>query len=100
MALDSKNNIKSVFIVPDIAATTVAKMLPGASALGSISVTNMSNEVLAVGGGATGVQSYSKIKIIKDRGADLPLQQVVLDINDIIAYTGVAGVAGGKKNKK
>jgi hypothetical protein len=30
MALDSKNNIKSVFIVPQRSTTTVTKMLPGA----------------------------------------------------------------------
>ena len=29
MALDSKNNIKSVFIIPNQAYTTVAKMFPG-----------------------------------------------------------------------
>ena len=88
MALDSKNNIKSVFIVPDIAATAVATMYPGSS-VNNVAICNMSNEVLD----ATTVLKYSKIKIIKDRGADLPLQQLVLDLSSISAYVGTAGVA-------
>lgn len=89
MALDSKNNIKSVFIVPSQAAVTSGTITPGSVATGSVVITNMSNEVLTAGT----VVNYSKIKIIKDRGADLPLQQVVLNLNDIVAYTGVAGQA-------
>jgi hypothetical protein len=49
----------------------------------------MSNEVLD----ATTVLNYSKIKIIKDRGADLPLQQVVLDLNQIAAWGATPGAA-------
>jgi hypothetical protein len=91
MALDSKNNIKSVFIVPDLAAVTSGTITPGSTGAtsGSVVIANMSNEVLTTGT----VGTYSKIKIIKDRGANLPLQQVVLNLNDIIAYTGTAGVA-------
>jgi hypothetical protein len=89
MALDSKNNIKSVFIVPSQAAITSGTITPGSVATGSVVIANMSNEVLTAGT----VVNYSKIKIIKDRGANLPLQQVVLNLNDIIAYTGTAGVA-------
>lgn len=89
MALDSKNNIKSVFIVPSQAAVTSGTAVPGTFLKDSVVITNMSNEVLTTGT----VGTYSKIKIIKDRGADLPLQQVVLNLNDIIAYTGVAGQA-------
>ena len=89
MALDSKNNIKSVFIIPDITTTTVAKMVPGASTIGSVAVCNMSNEVLD----STTVLTYDKIKIIKDRGADLPLQQVVLTLPSIATYVGAAGAA-------
>ena len=95
MALDSKNNIKSVFIVPSApAAVATGTITPGSTPTGSVVITNMSNEVLAAGAGAgTGVQNYSKIKIIKDRGANNPLQQVVLDLATINAYIGVAGVA-------
>lgn len=94
MALDSKNNIKSVFIVPANAAVTSGTITPGSVATGSVVVTNMSNEVLVAGSGAgTGVQNYSKIKIIKDRGANNPLQQVVLTLPSIVNYTGVAGAA-------
>ena len=93
MALDSKNNIKSVFIVPALSAVTSGTITPGSTgATGSVVVANMSNEVLVAGSGAgTGVQNYSKIKIIKDRGADLPLQQVVLDLNQITAWVGTPG---------
>jgi hypothetical protein len=90
MALDSKNNIKSVFIVPELAEVTSGTITPGSTgATGSVVVANMSNEVLT----AVTVTDYSKIKIIKDRGANLPLQQVILNLNDIVAYTGVAGEA-------
>ena len=84
MALDSKNNIKSVFIVPDLAVTTATKMTPGSAGTGRIAVTDVSNNVLD----ATTVLSQSTIKIVKDRGASLPLQQVRLNIADIIAYSG------------
>lgn len=95
MALDSKNNIKSVFIMTDIAAGSLpaagTKIVPG-TLTGWVGITNMSNEVLAAGSGAgTGVQNYSKIKIIKDRGANLPLQQVVLDLSSIQSASAVAG---------
>ena len=89
MALDSKNNIKSVFIVPAQAAVTSGTITPGSVATGSVVVANMSNEVLD----ATTVLNYDKIKIIKDRGADLPLQQVVLDLNQITAWVGTPGAA-------
>jgi len=89
MALDSKNNIKSVFIVPAQAAVTSGTITPGSVATGSVVVANMSNEVLD----ATTVVNYSKIKIIKDRGANLPLQQVVLDLNQIAAWGATPGKA-------
>lgn len=89
MALDSKNNIKSVFIVPAQAAVTSGTITPGSVATDSVVVANMSNEVLD----ATTVLNYSKIKIIKNRGANLPLQQVVLDLNQIAAWGATPGVA-------
>jgi hypothetical protein len=89
MALDSKNNIKSVFIVPAQAAVTSGTITPGSVATGSVVVANMSNEVLD----ATTVLNYSKIKIIKNRGANLPLQQVVLDLNQIAAWGATPGAA-------
>jgi hypothetical protein len=92
MALDSKNNIKSVFIVPAASAvTTGTKMVPGATPTGSVVITNMSNVVLTTGTGTNGVQNYSKIKIIKDRGANLPLQQVILDLADVKAVSAISG---------
>lgn len=92
MALDSKNNIKSVFIVPaQSAVATGTKMVPGATTTGSVVITDMSNVVLTTGTGTNGVQNYSKIKIIKDRGANLPLQQVVLDLADVKAVSAVSG---------
>jgi hypothetical protein len=95
MALDSKNNIKSVFIVPALSAVTSGTITPGSTgATGSVVIANMSNEVLVAGSGAgTGVQNYSKIKIIKDRGADLPLQQLVLNLDTIAAWVGTPGAA-------
>jgi hypothetical protein len=93
MALDSKNNIKSVFIVPSktqVAAGT--RVTPGSLPLDSVVITNMSNVVLATGSGAgTGVQNYGTIKIIKDRGADLPLQQLILDLSTINTSSAVSG---------
>lgn len=88
MALDSKNNIKSVFIIPNQLTTTVAKMFPGQNP-GAVTVCNMSNDVLD----ATTVLAYDKIKIIKDRGDGMPLQQVVLTLPSIAAYSGAAGQA-------
>jgi hypothetical protein len=92
MALDSKNNIKSVFIVPALTEVTSGTITPGSTnggVAGSVVVANMSNQVLD----ATTVLDYSKIKIIKDRGADLPLQQVVLDLNQIAAWGATPGAA-------
>jgi len=89
MALDSKNNIKSVFIVPSGAAivTTGATVTPGSIGTGKIVVANMSNEILD----STTVLDFDKIKIIKDRGANNPLQQVVLTLPSIVTFTGVSG---------
>jgi hypothetical protein len=100
MALDSKNNIKSVFIVPSLTAITPGvKITPGSTnsgVAGTVVITNMSNEVLnttnLVGAGSNlNPALYDKIKIIKDRGADLPLQQLVLTRNQVIAASAVAG---------
>jgi hypothetical protein len=93
MALDSKNNIKSVFIVNTaLSAVTSGTITPGSTnsgVAGSVVIANMSNQVLT----ASTVVDYDKIKIIKDRGANLPLQQVVLDLAAIKAYVGAAGQA-------
>ena len=95
MALDSKNNIKSVFIVPVVATPVAAgtKVTPGSLATkGTVVITNMSNEVLNTSAaGAFNPTLYDKVKIIKDRGADLPLQQVVLKKSEIISATSLAG---------
>jgi hypothetical protein len=88
MALDSKNNIKSVFIIPNQLTTTFAKMFPGQNP-GAVAVCNMSNDVLD----ATTVLAYDKIKIIKDRGEGMPLQQLVLTLPSIATYSGAAGQA-------
>jgi hypothetical protein len=94
MALDSKNNIKSVFIIPNQAAVASGTITPGSVTTGSVVIANMSNQVLAVGAGPiTGVQNYDKIKIIKDRGDGMPLQQLVLTLPSITSYTGAAGEA-------
>jgi len=98
MALDSKNNIKSVFIIPATPTAAIAvgtKVTPGSIATGSVVITSMSNQVLATT--ATGSAAlydptfFDKIKIIKDRGANLPLQQVVLTRNQIKTASSVAG---------
>jgi len=94
MALDSKNNIKSVFLVPANATVVTAgtKVTPGSLALNSVVLTNMSNEVLNTSAaGNFNPVLFDKIKIIKDRGADLPLQQVVLTRDQIIAASSIAG---------
>jgi hypothetical protein len=99
MALDSKNNIKSVFIIPDQTYTTVAKMYPGQD-LGAVAVCDMSNNVFTTGANINGSNilvdgngvPVSKIKLIKDRGDGLPLQQVVLTLPSVATYTGTAHV--------
>ena len=99
MALDSKNNIKSVFIIPDQEYTTVAKMFPGQD-LGAVAVCDMSNNVFTTGANINGSGflvdgagvPVSKIKLIKDRGDGLPLQQVVLTLPSVATYTGTAHV--------
>jgi hypothetical protein len=98
MALDSKNNIKSVFIVPSLTAITPGSIItPGSTGAtsGSVVITSMSNQVLATT--ATGSLAawdptfFDKIKIVKDRGANLPLQQVVLTRSQVIGASAVAG---------
>jgi hypothetical protein len=98
MALDSKNNIKSVFIIPEVATpvTPGTRVTPGSLATkDSVVITNMSNEVLATT--ATGSLAafdptfFDKIKIVKDRGAYLPLQTVVLTRSQVITASSVAG---------
>jgi hypothetical protein len=85
MALDSKNNIKSVFVVPAQSAVAAStKMFPGATATGSVAVCDVNNVALD----STTVLDKSTIKIIKDRGANLPLQQVRLNLADLTAYSG------------
>ena len=94
MALDSKNNIKSVFIFPIQATVPTAgtRVTPGSLALDSVVITNMSNEVLnTAASGNWDPSLFDKVKIIKDRGADLPLQQVVLTRDQIIAASSVGG---------
>lgn len=89
MALDSKNNIKSVFVVPDQAYVTAGtKMFPGATATGSVTVCDVNNVVLD--STTFALTNPPTIKIIKDRGANLPLQQVRLNLADLTAYTGAA----------
>jgi hypothetical protein len=87
MALDSKNNIKSVFIVPDRAYTTFAKMFPGQDT-GAVAVCDVNNAVLDLS--TWTASEHPVIKIIKDRGANLPLQQVRLNLADLAAYSGAA----------
>lgn len=95
MALDSKNNIKSVFIVPSVTPEPAlfTKITPGSTTLNWVGITNMSNEVLD----ATEVVKYSKIKIIKDRGANNPLQQVILDLNNIVNASAYSGAVASEQ---
>ena len=94
MALDSKNNIKSVFIVPDLSyATPGTKMFPG-TVTGKVAICDVNNVVLD----NTTVVGVNTIKIIKDRGADLPLQQVRLNLADVKTYTGVIGQAATEQS--
>lgn len=86
MALDSKNNIKSVFIVPSQAYTSVVKMFPGSDP-GAVAVCSVNNDVLNTGFTPA---DYPTIKIVKDRGANLPLQQVRLNLADLASYSGAA----------
>jgi hypothetical protein len=92
MALDSKNNIKSVFIVPQRLTTTFAKMIPGQDP-GAVAVCDLNNNVLISISAAN-----QTIKIIKDRGADLPLQQVRLNLADLTAYSGAAYAASTEQS--
>jgi hypothetical protein len=92
MALDSKNNIKSVFIVPQRLTTTFPKMFPGQD-LGAVAVCDLNNNVLSTISAAN-----QTIKIVKDRGANLPLQQVRLNLADLAAYTGAAYAASTEQS--
>ena len=100
MALDSKNNIKSVFIVPAVTPSPAVgtKITPGSTTLGWVGITNMSNEVLDTSTTNFTVSDYSKIKIIKDRGADLPLQQVVLNLSDIANTSAYSGAIASEQS--
>ena len=100
MALDSKNNIKSVFIVPAVTPSPAVgtKITPGSTTLGWVGITNMSNEVLDTSTANFTVSDYSKIKIIKDRGADLPLQQVVLNLSDIANTSAYSGAIASEQS--
>ena len=89
MALDSKNNIKSVFVVPSRAYTLATKMVPGAD-VGAVAVCDVNNNVITA---INPLDPPQTIKIIKDRGADLPLQQVRLNLADLTAYSGAAYTA-------
>jgi hypothetical protein len=95
MALDSKNNIKSVFIIPATPTAAIAvgtTVTPGSIATGSVVITNMSNQVLNTSAaGNWNPTLFDKVKIIKDRGANLPLQQVVLKRSEITSATSIAG---------
>ena len=98
MALDSKNNIKSVFIMPSISAAPAAGTVvtPGSTnsgVAGWVGITNMSNIVLD----ATTVLAYDKIKIIKDRGADLPLQQVVISLSELAKTSAYSGAIASEQ---
>jgi hypothetical protein len=90
MALDSKNNIKSVFIVPDQAASTAGtKITPGSLGAGFIAVCGLNNEILT----AAEAAAANTIKIIKDRGANLPLQQVRISLSEVKTLNGITGAA-------
>jgi hypothetical protein len=90
MALDSKNNIKSVFIVPDKAASTAGtKITPGSLGAGFIAVCGLNNEILT----AAEAAAANTIKIIKDRGVNLPLQQVRISLSEVKTLNGVTGAA-------
>jgi hypothetical protein len=90
MALDSKNNIKSVFIVPDKAASTAGtKITPGSLGAGFIAVCGLNNEILT----AAEAAAANTIKIIKDRGINLPLQQVRISLSEVKTLNGVNGAA-------
>jgi hypothetical protein len=94
MALDSKNNIKSVFIVPDLAAGAAGtKITPGSLGAGYIAVCGLNNEIL----NAAGAAAADTIKIIKDRGANLPLQQVRISLSEVKTLNGVTGVAASEQ---
>jgi len=94
MALDSKNNIKSVFIVPDLAAAASGtKITPGSLGAGYIAVCGLNNEIL----NAAGAAAADTIKIIKDRGANLPLQQVRISLSEVKTLNGVTGVAASEQ---
>jgi hypothetical protein len=90
MALDSKNNIKSVFIVPDLAASAAGtKITPGSLGAGFIAVCGLNNEILT----AAEAAAADTIKIIKDRGVNLPLQQVRISLSEVKTLNGVTGAA-------
>jgi len=94
MALDSKNNIKSVFIVPDLAAAASGtKITPGSLGAGYIAVCGLNNEILT----AAEAAAADTIKIIKDRGANLPLQQVRISLSEVKTLNGVTGVAASEQ---
>lgn len=95
MALDSKNNIKSVFIVPanSNVVTVGTRVTPGSLPIDSVVITNMSNVTVD----ATTVLKYDTIKIIKDRGANLPLQQVIINLSSIKTTSAISGAPASEQ---
>ena len=72
------------------------KVTPGSTNSGTpgwVGITNMSNEVLD----ATEVVKYDKIKIIKDRGADNPLQQVVISLSELAKTSAYSGAIASEQ---
>lgn len=75
------------------AGTVVTPGSTNSGVAGWVGITNMSNIVLD----ATEVVKFDKIKIIKDRGANLPLQQVVISLSELAQTSAYSGAVASEQ---
>lgn len=87
--LNSQRNIKKVLIGKSIARTSALNVAgtlvtPENLAVGELVVTDLSNQILS----ATSVVGHTAVKLIQGRGANEPLRQEIIKLDEITTYSG------------